>query len=280
MRKITSVVVLIVLVASALPFMSVAASPAAQFAGCADEVGEEFGARYVLTSLNGLTFRVTAVGLGEFDPQITVIDQEGAVIACNDDSDDAALYAAVLPSVEVVASEGSSQVSVTVPGDQGRFDYEIIISSADGTAGEFLMFYEGAEVFGSDNIDEFKVFTNQGQVDAEVPLVVYAANLKRPELAIDPEITFAYGEDLVQTCSKSSADSLCNGEHEDLTGFTVTTDDIELYELNGDDVMLAYQAGGDPSEFLVSVGSYQAASFGAYALMIHSGVGAAVSAEG
>jgi hypothetical protein len=273
MHKLVSLVVLILLMVSAVPFLSVNASPTTQFAGCVDELGEEFGAHYIARSLNGFTFTLTAVGVGEFDPEITVKDAEGKILACNGDSDEASAYGVKLPSVEATPNERSAQVRVTVPGDQGRFDYEIFVTSADGKSGEFVLFYQGAEVFGSDNRDAFSVFTNQGMADAEVPLVFYGVNLQRPEIAIDPEITFSYGEDLVQTCSKSSADSLCQGEHEDLTGFTVTTDKAADVELNGDDVMLAYTAGGDPSEFTLEVGSYQAASFGPYTLIIHSGVG-------
>jgi hypothetical protein len=272
MRKVVSLAVFILLVVSAVPYIAVNASPANQFAGCADELGEQFGARFIAQSLNGFTFTLTAVGVGDFDPELTVKDAEGKILACNADSDEAAAYGVKLPTVEAAPNERSAQVRVTVPGDQGRFDYEIFVTSADDKPGEFVLFYQGAEVFGSDNRDAFSVFTNQGMADAEVPLAFYAVNLLRPEIAIDPEITFIY-EDQQWTCSKSSADSLCEAEHEDLTGFTVTTDKAADVELNGDDVMLSYVAGGNPSEFTLEVGSYQAASYGPYTLIIHSGVG-------
>jgi hypothetical protein len=272
MRKLMLAVALLALVIGARP-LTVTASPVAQFAGCADELDEEYGARFVLTSLNGLNFTLTAVGVEDFDPTITVLDQEGEVVACNDNAEEAAAVAVVLPEVEAGPSEGAARVDVRVPGDQGRFDYEVIVGSADDSSGEFVLFYQGAEVFGSDNVDKFMVKTNEGQTTASVPLGLYALNLKRPEIAVDLEVSFTFG-DTTQTCQDSSSTSLCEGESTDLTGFTVTLEEGEdAILLNGDDAMLYYELGGEPGEFEVGVGSDGKASFGAYTLLFYSGVG-------
>jgi hypothetical protein len=270
MRKLLVLVVLAALAVGVVPMAM--AGNANQFAGCADEVGLEFGARFGVKQVNGLTMSFTAVGVDGFDPELTVLDQTGEVVACDNDSNDVAGVSVVLPNVEAGPSDTSAKVEVTVPGDQGRFDFEIVVTGADNTSGEFVLLYEGAEVFGATNVDDFSYTTTDLQAEAEVPFGVYAANLKRPDLAIDPEISVTFG-DQSQTCSKSSSSALCQGEHEDLTDFTVTLDEeAGPIALNGDDVMLYYELGGGAAEFGISVGSYQQASFGAYTLIVYSGV--------
>jgi len=245
----------------------------AQFAGCADEEALENGAYYTLSALNGLTVTVIAAGVGDFDPAITVYDAEGAVAVCNDNSREAAEVALTLPTAEVLPNSNTAMVKFNVPGDQGRLDYQVVVTSADGQPGEFVMIYEGAEVFPAQDVDRFIINSSQGQIDAQVPLGIYAANLQRPQKAIDPRITFRYGDNLEQVCGKSSSRTLCDGDSEDLTGSTVQMPGRDLATLNGDDVMLYFELGGEPAEFTLEVSSYQANSFGAYVLMIHSGVG-------
>lgn len=270
MRKLLVLMVVALLALGVAPMAM--AGNANQFAGCADEVGLEFGARLGVKQVNGLTMSFTVIGVDGFDPEVTVIDQTGEIVACDNDSDDVAGVAVSLPNVEAGPAETTAKVEVTVPGDQGRFDYEVVVTGADNTSGEFVLLYEGAEVFGATNVDSFTYTTTELQAEEEVPFGVYVANLKRPELAIDPQVAVIFGE-TSQVCAKSSADSLCEGEHEDLTDYTVTLDpEKEPIALNGDDVMLYYELGGGAAEFGIEVSSYQQATFGAYTLIVYSGV--------
>lgn len=275
MKRIIFALMLVLLVSAG----AVHAAPTAQFKGCADEQGMQFGARFIAHSLNGFNMVITAVGVDGYDPQITVLDASGTIVTCNEDSDEAAQVAVNLPSVTAEPSPTSARADVRVPGDQGRLDYTIIISSQTGTYGEFVMFYQGAEIRPASEVDEFTVVTNEGQVANEAPLGLYAVNLRRPEKAVYPTITFAYGDNFSQTCSKSSAAILCDGEFEDLTGYSVTLEDETPIPLNGDDAMLYYDLGGEAAEFSLTVASYQAASYGPYTLIIHSGTGYPKAAE-
>lgn len=272
MRKTLIGVALLVAALLVFPIFSTSAAPAAQFSGCADEVDEVNGARYQLTSLNGLTVSLIAIGVEDFDPTITVLDAEGNIVTCDDDSDDAAFGAVELPGVTAGPSETAAKVEFDVPGDQGRLDYEVIIGSSDGTSGEFVLLYWGPEVFGADNEDVINIVSNETQTAAEVPLGLYVSKRGSGEIAFDPSITFSFGESFSATCGKSSAESLCDGEHEDLTEYTITWGEERVQELNGNDVMLAFELGGDPGEYTLSVGSYEDNSFGPYIVAIHSGV--------
>ena len=271
MRKLLPLSLILLL--AIVPFAAVNAAPSDQFAGCADEQGMEFGARFTARRLNGLTMEVTVIGIEDFDPEVTILDAEGNIVTCNDNAGDVAEMAVELPTAAAGPSENSANAQARVPGDEGRLDYQIIVSSADGTSCEFVLLYSGAEIFGADNIDEMTVHSNQGQVDAEVPLVVYVTNLSGGASQYDPALTFSFGEDFKASCYKSSADSLCDGDHEDLTGSTVTLSAEEFIELNGNDVMLAFAMGGDVADFTLEIGSYNAATFGPYTLIVHSGVG-------
>lgn len=261
-----------------LPFAAVQAEPAAQFAGCADEVDEEFGARFIFRSLNGFQMNLVAIGVDDFDPTITVRDEEGTIVTCDNNSTDASLLGVELPSVVAGATEesgpveGAASVSVNVPGDQGRLDYEVIVGSADGASGEFVLLFWGAEVFPATEFDRVSIFSNEGQTDAEVPLVIYVSKRGGGEIAFDPSITFSFGETFEATCGKSSARSLCSGDSQNLADYTITWREDRVQELNGNDVMLAFNMGGDPGEYLLEIGSYLGNSFGPYILAIHNGV--------
>lgn len=270
MRKSLMFVVVGLLVLASVPFVN--AAPNNQFAGCADELGEQYGARFTVKQVNGFNMVITAVGVDGFDPAITILDQNGEVVACNNDSADATEVAFNLPGATAEASELSARADVRIPGDQGRFDYTVIVTSNTETSGEFVLMYSGAEVFGSTNIDSFEFITNEAQAEAEVPLGIIAANLKRPELAIDLELSFTYGS-TTQICQDSSSTSLCEGDSEDLTGYTVTlTADDGPIALNGDDAFLRYVLGGQADTYEIQVGSDNKASFGAYVLLLHSAV--------
>lgn len=271
MRKI--IPLCLILLISLVPFIGVNAAPQDQFAGCADEAGMEYGARFTARRLNGLTLEITVIGVEDFDPEITILDPDGNIVTCNDNAGDVAEWSVDLPTVTAGPSENSASASARIPGDEGRLDYQIIVSSSDGLPGEFVMLYSGAEVFGADNIDEVTVHSNQGQADAEVPLVVYVANLDRANTQLDPALTFSFGEDFEASCYKSSSSSLCDGDHEDLAGYSVSFSEDDVAELTGNDVMLAFAMGGSAADFTVNVGSYNAATFGPYTLIIHSGVG-------
>jgi hypothetical protein len=280
MRKAIILAGVVIMLLGAMPLSGALASPDAQFAGCADEEDLATGLVFIAREINGVTLTVSAVGIDGFDPQITALDAEtGDVLTCNNDAGTVEELTFNLPTAIAGPSDTSAEVQVTVAAVERR-DIEFIITGNDGSSGEFVLMLNGPEVFGSGDIDFYGVRTSEGQAESEVPLAIYVANLGRPELAYDPYVVFRFGEDFEQDCGKSSSPSLCQGDHEDLTGYTITLDAERIRELNGDDVMLSFQLGGEAAEFDIDVGSYQQRTFGPYWLLIHSGVGELAAAEG
>jgi len=264
------IVILLLLLLVATPALLV---DARQFSGCASEAERDYGARYQLHALNGFTFNVTAIGMGDFDPAITILGADGEIVTCSTTSRNRAQASVNLPSVNAPANPRTASVHVPVPGNQGRLDYTVIVTEAEGRNGEFVLIYDGAQVFGANDVDRFTIFTNAGQVVREVPLGIYALNLNRPQQALDPVLTFRYGGEFTQVCRKSSSRALCDGDTQDLTGFGVSLDGSRLVGLTGDDAMLFYEVGSRTAEFSLEVSSYQAQTFGPYVLIIHSGTG-------
>lgn len=265
MRK--SLLLLLLLLPLSLPIFSAHA----QFAGCADEVGEQFGARYLIHDLGGEDVTIAAIGIGDFDPELTILNPAGEPIACDTNSDEAQNYSAGLPSGRAPANSRTAVTRFSIP-DRANQDVEVIVTSANDRTGEFVLVINGLEIFGSDDTDLFTIYSNEGQVEAESPLGMYAVNMDRPDQALDPVLRFSYSNIFQRICYKSSAASLCQGNHRDMTGFEATVDGKNAI-MNGDDVMAFVEIGGQTAEFELEISSYQQATYGPYTLFIHSGVG-------
>jgi hypothetical protein len=270
-KMMTAKTLLLILILAALGLMALpTGSGRAQLGGCADTLGLTYGARYRLEDLRGGTLTAAAIGIGDFDPAVTILDASGTPVACNEDSPEALDYGAGLPQVNAPANPRSAVASLPVP--DAPTTYEVVVSSQNDRSGEFVLLIDGVEIFGASNVDRYFIFSNEGQVAEEVPLGVYAVNLDRPQQALAPTLVFRYGTEFTRRCLKSSAASLCQGEHEDLTGYSVTTGG-ERASLTGDDTMVYVEVGGFPATFEVEVASYQGRTFGPYSLLIYSGVG-------
>jgi hypothetical protein len=159
---------------------------------------------------------------------------------------------------------------VRVPGDE-RVNLQIIVTSNDGVAGEFVALVSGPSVFPATDEDSFSIVTPQD--GPEVPLGVYVVNLGLPTNPLNPRVGISFGETFTQECASSSSSTLCEGDSVDLTGSTVTLEEETPIELTGNDVMLLLGIGGDSGRFEIEVASAADSSTGPYYLMIHSGVG-------
>jgi len=282
MRKLLLLVALLVVLVSIAPLAS--AKPAAQFAGCADEEARANGFTLRAVGLNGVQMNIVVVGVDDFDPAVTIMTEEGEVVNCSNDSGDAEEVSFTLPSLDEEQVAGPSELSAssgfTVDSDE-RKSYDIIVTGNEGSMGEFVLLLYGASVFPAGDYDNYQIITSQAMNDAEVPIAIYVANLDLPENPLNPEVRVAVGEDFKQECRASSSDSLCDGDSEDLTGYTVTLEaDEDPITLTGNDVVLAFAAGGDePVTLDIEARSSGGQSTGPYGLIIHSGVGEAPEAE-
>lgn len=248
------------------------ASPPAQFAGCADEIGKEFGARYTFTAKRGETLTIVAIGEEAFDPELSLMTPSENPLVCNDDGLDGANYGANLPFAPIQGGSRTAILEYTVPDATPQQDFLLVVTSANQRSGNFMLLINGMQLNPSDEVDEYGIPYNEGQVRAEVPLGIYAMNINRPDQVLDPVLEFRYLDIFEEICYKSSSAALCEGAQEDMSGYSVTWAG-ESALLNGDDVMVYYTLGGQSGEFDLNIKSYQGNSFGPYLLAIYSGVG-------
>ncbi|MGJ3240272.1 MAG: hypothetical protein ACFE0Q_16315 [Anaerolineae bacterium] len=93
----------------------------------------------------GNQYRVTAIGIGGFDP-VLAVSLRGAYnnALCNDDSGDASSYSANLPTTgQVDSSPRSSQVVFDLNSAQTFEDVSIVVGGFGGSSGEFVLIVEG-----------------------------------------------------------------------------------------------------------------------------------------
>ena len=122
--------------------------------------GEEIENGIELKIINqrpGSTYTITAIGLGSFDPVLAVEDETGDIL-CNDDSEDASLFTANLPTTgQVNRNNTSSQLMYTVRGTDS-IDVTIVVGGFGGQSGEFLLMIEGMIATTNDGIgDRFEL---------------------------------------------------------------------------------------------------------------------------
>jgi hypothetical protein len=250
------------------------ATTAHQFAGCADDDELEHAARFVLHDVYDTIFSVTVIGLDDFDPQLEIRYKDTYV--CQNDAPEGTFYGVDLPTAQAGFSSNTARLSVRFLAeefpDDPPTDFEIIITERHGQSGEFVMLYEGASIFGADDVDEVSFFTTDEQAAQGMRSVFYAANFNPAEFPLSPEISLVLGTDFSLTCSVSSLADLCDGSTTPLDDFTVTYDYLKSLELSGNDVMLTFTPNLGGEEYLVEIKSQDSRSYGPYIFMVHGGV--------
>lgn len=156
-------------------------------ATCPDGGVIENGVEIVLNMRSGYTYTATAVGLNGFDPVLAVADQ-GNVVMCSDDSDNAATYSANLPTTgQVNPSNLSAQIDFWHD-YQSFADVSVIIGGYGNTSGEFLLILEGMSVTSADGSgasagDPITVYMTPNVTASGVPVTIYMISVTT---ALDP----------------------------------------------------------------------------------------------
>jgi len=230
----------------------------------------------VVLMRSGFTYKLTALGVGSFDPVIMVADSSERSGFCNDDSSGASTYWADLPGVgRVNANSTSSQVQFSQR-TSGMDDMHLIVGGYNGMGGEVILILEGMAVTQADGAgDPFSVRITESMVRSGVPLTVYMFARDRQ---LDPfmrlvelnrtgrETYDIYDildtDDIPITCDDAGNPSLCWGESSVLA--------------NQADAMLrispqaAANAGYDTLTYLMT--SYERRSTGNYYIVFHLGL--------
>lgn len=235
----------------------------------------------------GFTYTATAIGIGDFDPVLAVLDANGQGL-CADNTREAANYTVDLPSSGLVsASTKSAQVLFSQTSGQNMADVSLVVGSVGDTSGEFILILEGMAATSADGSgDPFSVRLTPGMVNSGVPLTVYMISVTGdldPLVArIDADYNFIYEGDQQVYCDDSGDPALCWGQSALLNNSYVTRRGNQKLGGFAQDAMLAIPLEGvtlDPNPDLRFINylmtSYQQSTFGDYVLAFHIGTGGA-----
>jgi microcompartment protein CcmK/EutM len=233
----------------------------------------------------GFTYTATAIGIGDFDPVLAVLDANGQGL-CADDTKEASNYSVDLPTSGLVpASSSSAQVLFSQTSGQDMADVSLVVGSIGDTSGEFVLLLEGMAATSADGSgDPFSVRLTPGMVNSGVPLTVYMISVTGdldPLIArIDADYNYIYDGDQQVYCDDSGDASLCWGDSTVLNNSYVTRRGNEKLGGFEKDAMISLPLDGltlDPNpdfrfiNYLMT--SYEQSSFGDYVLAFHIGTG-------
>jgi hypothetical protein len=230
----------------------------------------------VVLMRSGFNYKLTALGVGGFDPVIMVADSSERSGFCNDDSSGASTYWADLPGVgRINANSASAQVQFSQR-TSSMDDMHLIIGGYNGMGGEVILILEGMAVTQSDGAgDPFSVRITESMVRSGVPLTVYMfaresqldSFIRLVELDRTGSQTYDIydvldASDVPITCDDAGTADLCWGTSEPL--------------VNQTDAMLrispqsAANAGYDVLTYLMT--SYERRTTGNYYIVFHLGL--------
>lgn len=201
------------------------------FVDCEDGGSFDNGVQVdVIQMRTGSTYRITAIGIDNFDPVLAVFtgDNDGV---CSDDDTTAAEYSAFLPTTgEVDTNRFSSQVLFTNSGTGAFADVSIVVGGHQSMSGEFLLVVEDMFASEADGLgDPFSVLINDPLIDSGVPLTAYqvaVTNAFDPAIAlIDSEYNILEDENKVPLiCDDAGNDNLCASRSTSMNNAFITRD--------------------------------------------------------
>lgn len=243
---------------------------------CAD--GLEFtGAVNVLLMLTPGTYTVTALSIDGFDPRIAIVTIDGRTeVGCNDDSDNAASYTALLPTTGAIEpSPFNAQHRFSVPTSMNSVILAVYVDGFNDTQGQFLLVVEGGTLTASDSPgDAFGVGVSPAVRASQTPVTAYMIGV---DDTLDPliQLLTVEGEQIMHGDAAVSCDdaggSLCYGETVALTGGSINNVAADSF-----DSMLVIPieiVRPDMSSLLYSFSSFGQTSRGDYIAAFHINFG-------
>lgn len=245
------------------------------------------GVEIVLAEVQrGSPFKITVIGLDDFDPVIGVFgDYAGGF--CNDNSEDAAKMSVTLPTTgEVVMSDRAAQVEFYQAG-YGWATVSLRVSSVDGQSGEFVVLMEGFSISRRDYCcDHLAVQITPEMVESDVPLTAYVIGADEyfDPVMILADDDYSIVEDAMQRpiiCYDAVTD--CYGTSYPLDDVLITLDpDQPALDVQGDaqDAMLTFDLASfadvdlrsEPRYLRLFFASEQRNSYGDYWILLHGAV--------
>jgi hypothetical protein len=144
---------------------------------CPDGTEIKNGVQVTVSMRPSFTYTATAIGKDGYDPIIGVGDSSG-INLCKDDDKTAGQYSVSLPTSGVLDASTSSSQMPFFHSNSGFSTISLVVGSADGSSGEFVLVLEGMAVTSNDGKgegagDPYSVQLNQAMVDSGVPLSIY-----------------------------------------------------------------------------------------------------------
>jgi hypothetical protein len=135
----------------------------------------------IVQQRSGNQYTVTAVGIDDFDPVLAVsLEDDLDDALCSDDERDASYYQADLPTTgEIEGGRNTSQIVFNLNSNNDFENVAIVVGSADGEDGEFLLIIEGMYAAGeSDGAgDPFSLYVSPALVESEVVPTAYMVSI-------------------------------------------------------------------------------------------------------
>jgi hypothetical protein len=253
------------------------ATPPEQFAGCVTEDQKPYAAHIILKDIYDVKFNVYAIGVGDFDPQIEIRQEDGTLIGCSQDDSEMIAMGVNLPTVTAGNTTRSAHMTVRFYADEhpdeGETDFHVYITNKLKRNGQFVMIFEGPWITDGLDVDSFGIVPSELQVEQGIPLTVYVTNPDRQNATLDPVLTLSLGSEFQLVCERTSFAADCATESTPLDGYTVTRDVSTVYTLTGADVMLTYAPDTAGEELPYDIAALNQSSYGPYLFIVHWGLG-------
>jgi hypothetical protein len=241
----------------------------------------------IVINLRPGEYRVTALGVGGFDPIMGVLPIDGGTSACVDDSDVAAEYTLDLPATgEVAKSSLNSQVIIeNVANDFASF--EIVVGGYQDSPGEVVLLIEDLAVTSNDGDgDPLSFLLSQNVIDSGIDVTAYHIAVVN---ALDPYLMLVnndYDETLVvdgeeTVCDDAGNEARCFGFSADLRDSFITT--AERTTPGGQyDASMSLDVSGVTSGATLNYlfTSFNRDTTGDYIIALHFGIGEVGSVQG
>lgn len=235
------------------------------------------GAEIIVNMRPGFTYTATAIGVGNFDPVMAIVDN-GVVRACADDSDGAADYGAELPTTgRIQASARSAQLPFSH--NYSNFaDVSIVVGGFDGTDGEFVLILEGMAVTTLDGEgDPFALHLTENMTSADASVYMLAVTDQ-----LDPLMRLVNADhETIMQCDDAGSPDFCDDTaSEVLTGSFVSRSRGRQTPGGQYDAMLTLPTSqmtdvdfGSGLYFNLLMSSYELSTVGDYVVAFHVTVG-------
>ena len=249
---------------------------------CGNGVGFDNGIEIQLVETSSrITYRATAVGVGDFDPVLAVFDSDGNG-TCNDDGEALDGYGVDLPTTgEVGASNLSSQLDFE--GTNGLMS--VVVGGYGNATGEFILVIEGLTITGDESFGGVPVSLNvtAPMLNSGVPLTVYMVSL---ENELDTKISKVDGQGTTLTdgdtpveCDDAGSAS-CYGDSQSLDGSVIGMERGSLNANNLDSMLnltldgVTLSSDATQNYFNFVLGSFNGQQTGEFVVAFHVGIGA------